>query len=47
MKDIVFMIGTNIYEFFFIPTIRYFEGFDRELTVEWLKWYIGIRWHKE
>lgn len=49
MKEIVFIYGTNISNFLIIPTIRY----DRDwidckyLTVEWLKWYIGIKWWKE
>lgn len=36
--------GTNLYDFFLIPTIR-IDKRDCEftrVTIEWLKWYIGF-----
>ena len=37
--------GTNVYDWFIIPTIRItVNGFCNYLTIEWLKWYIGIAW---
>ena len=46
MKKIQFSKGTNIYDFFIIPTIRitYDNAYCSFLTIEWLKWYIGISW---
>lgn len=43
MKNIIFVSGKNLYDFFLIPTIRYADGFSKYLTVEWLKWYVGIK----
>lgn len=44
MKDI-FTCGMNVRDFFIIPTIRYNnDGYCKYLTVEWLWWYIGLRW---
>ena len=43
-KNIVFTSGTNIYDFFILPTIRYSDnGYIAFLTIEWLKWFIGIQ----
>jgi hypothetical protein len=44
MKKIRLSKGTNIYDFFIVPTIRIdtSSGVDTHITVEWLKWYIGI-----
>lgn len=40
-----FAYGSNMHDFFIIPTIRFELHCDmRYLTVEWLKWYVGIRW---
>lgn len=40
-----FVCGSNIYDFYFIPTIRFETHCEmRYLTVEWLKWYMGIQW---
>lgn len=46
MKTIRIASGTNLYDFFVIPTIRFNNGggFVKYLTVEWLKWYVGISW---
>jgi hypothetical protein len=46
MKNIRFAHGTNIYDFFVIPTIRFSANFqpDMFLTIEWLKWFVGIVW---
>ena len=46
MKNIMLSIGTNVYDFFIIPTIRFTKnnGIYTYLTVEWLKWYIDISW---
>lgn len=46
MKDIRFSKGTNLYDFFVLPTIRIHRvrGIYIYLTVEWLRWYIGLQW---
>ena len=46
MKKIRFANGTNMYDFFIIPTIRITsrDGLYTFVTVEWLKWYIGVTW---
>ena len=46
MKKVRLTKGTNIFDWCFIPTIR-FDNSYREikyLTIEWLKWYVGIKW---
>lgn len=44
MKNI-FAFGTNVRDFFAVPTIRYNnDGYCKYLTLEWLRWYIGFRW---
>ena len=49
VKKIVFTSGTNIYDFFILPTIRYNNDWLCEyITIEWLKWFIGIKmWEVE
>ena len=49
MYEYGFSFGTNVYDVFLIPTIRFRrnDGFGNYLTVEWLKWYVGIKWFKE
>lgn len=43
-KNIVFTSGTNIYDFFVLPTIRINSDCDITfVTVEWLKWFIGVK----
>lgn len=43
VKSVVFTKGRNVYDFFVVPTIRYNNnGFLKYLTVEWLRWFIGI-----
>lgn len=43
--DIDFVCGTNVRDFFVVPTIRYNnDGYCRYLTIEWLNLYIGFRW---
>lgn len=43
--DVDFVYGTNVRDFFIIPTIRYNDdGYCRYLTIEWLNLYIGVRW---
>jgi hypothetical protein len=45
MENITFTNGTNIYDFFITPTIRYNnDGFCKYLTIEWLRWFIGVKW---
>ena len=45
MKNIIFANGRNTYDFFLLPTIRYNASVEYIfLTIEWLKWYIGIKW---
>lgn len=48
-REFYFACGTNYFDFFIIPTIRFHadEGFGTYLTIEWLKWYIGIKWYKK
>lgn len=47
MKNITFTNGTNIYDFFILPTIRYNDDCDIAfLTIEWLKWFIGVKWYR-
>lgn len=37
--------GSNMFDLFFIPTIRFELHCEmRYLTIEWLKWYIGVQW---
>ena len=48
-RNFYFERGTNYYDFFIIPTIRLYND-DRAgayLTIEWLKWYIGVGWRKK
>ena len=48
MNEYYFTCGTNVYDLFLVPTIRFHHnGFLTYLTVEWLKWYIGIKWFNE
>lgn len=48
MKNIKLTYGTNVYDFFFTPTIRLEACCEvRYLTIDWLKWYVGISWEKE
>lgn len=45
MKYISFSVGTNVNDFFFLPTIRYNnDGCCKFLTIEWLNLYIGFTW---
>lgn len=38
-----FTKGTNIYDFFLIPTIRIANHWDiKWITLDWLKFYIGV-----
>lgn len=40
-----FVYGLNMYDLFFIPTIRFETHCEmRYLTVEWLNLYMGIQW---
>ena len=40
-----FIHGSNIHDFYIIPTIRTERHCEvRYLTIEWLKWYIGFSW---
>lgn len=40
-----FVCGSNMYDFYFIPTIRFETHCEmRYLTIEWFKWYIGFQW---
>lgn len=43
---IKFCRGTNLYDFFITPAIRINRnaGFYAYITIDWLKWYIGISW---
>lgn len=43
-----FIWGTRHFDFFPLPAIRFglfCEGAGH-LTIEWLKWYIGVKWFK-
>lgn len=43
-KSITFTSGTNVYDFFILPTIRYNNDGDIVfLTIEWLKWFAGVK----
>ena len=46
MNNIKFSYGKNNYDFFVVPTIRITNnaGLYTFLTIEWLKWYVGISW---
>lgn len=46
MKNIHTTKGTNVYDWFVVPTIRITRnnGIYTYITIEWLKWYIGIMW---
>lgn len=44
MKNFSITKGRNIYDFFIIPTIRVeWRWLHFSITIEWLKWYVGIR----
>lgn len=46
-KNITFTSGTNIYDFFILPTIRCnSDGYITFVTVEWLKWFVGFKRYK-
>lgn len=46
MKNIIFTNGIALYDFFVIPTVRYnTNGCCKYITVEWLRWYVGIKWY--
>ena len=46
-RYIKFTSGKNIYDFFVIPTIRINSDCDITfVTVEWLWWFIGIKFDK-
>jgi hypothetical protein len=48
IKNIRLAYGTNVYDVFFTPTIRFEARCEvRYLTIDWLKWYVGISWEKE
>lgn len=45
MKCMKFVCGSNMLDFYIIPTIKIEKHCEmRYLTVEWLKWYVGIQW---
>ena len=47
MKDIIFTHGTNVRDFFIVPTIKYNHdgyGYCKYLTLEWLNFYVGFKW---
>lgn len=45
MSHARFTYGFNMHDFFLMPTIRLEAHCEmRYLTVEWLKWYVGIQW---
>lgn len=47
-RNIYYAHGTNVRDFFIIPTIRYNdEGCLKYLTFEWLNFYIGVSWDYE
>lgn len=48
MKHFAFKAGTNIYDFFVLPTIRYEHHADTKfVTFEWLWWFAGVSWYRE
>jgi hypothetical protein len=49
MKRTALTVGTLVYDFFLLPTIRYeHHGDTKFVTFEWLRWYVGImRYRKE
>lgn len=48
MKNINITYGSNMHEVFLIPTMRIERYCEmRYLTIEWLKWYVGICWSVE
>ena len=43
-----FVCGSNMHDFYIIPTIRFEVHCEtRYLTLEWLKWYVGFQWDVE
>jgi hypothetical protein len=45
MYYIRFIRGSDMRDFYFLPTIRYERHCEmRYLTMEWLKWYVGLEW---
>ena len=45
MDYMKFVCGSNMFDLFLIPTIRLEVHCEmRYLTVEWLRWYIGVQW---
>lgn len=48
MKNMNITYGSNMLDFYFIPTIKIERHCEMKyLTIEWLKWYIGICWEVE
>jgi hypothetical protein len=44
MKDFRMIRGTNIKDWFIIPTIRVHHGFSKYVTIEWFNVYVGVMW---
>lgn len=48
MDYLRFVCGSNLLSFYIIPTIKIERHCEMKyLTVEWLKWYVGIQWDCE
>ena len=48
-KSCYLSYGVNLFDFFIVPTIGFHadDGFGTYLTIEWLKWYVGVKWYKK
>lgn len=45
MREIHFTKGLNYKDFFITPVIRFTDtGCFKYITIDWLSWYLGIRW---
>ena len=49
MKEFVFIFGRNYYDFFIVPTVRIHiaSKIDNYVTIDWLRWYVGIKWFED
>ena len=47
-RKFFFAYGRDLYDIFILPTIRYSaDGICGYLTIEWLKWYFGVKWYTD
>lgn len=46
--ELYFTCGRNVYDFFVLPAIRLYDnGFGIYLTIDWLCWFVGIKFYSD